>query len=116
MTIPSGLTRSDVTVSLDYETFGKAKFTLRNKTGKKLSTVIGETKGNPIYLKTTPKGADPTGPGYQMVIIHGVTEIIKNRPYREHEDMVQNGRIVALFYVIDDPAEKKEVLAASGVQ
>jgi len=90
MTIPPGLTRADVTVTLDYIDISKAKFTLRDKTGKKLTTVIGKTKGNPIYLRTTPKRADPIAPGYQMVVIHGITEIIKNRPYREHGNMVQN--------------------------
>jgi hypothetical protein len=116
VTIPPGLTRADVTVTLDFYTLGQAKFTLRDKTGKKLTTVTGKTKGNPIYLKTTPKGPDPTGSAYELVVINGLTEIMECRPYREHENMVQNGRIVALFYVIDDPAIKEEVLAGRGVQ
>jgi hypothetical protein len=116
MAIPPGLTRADVTVTLDFYTLGQARFTLRDKTGKKRTTVTGKTKGNPIYLKATPKGPDPTVPGYELVVINGVTEIMKCRPYREHENMVQNGRIVALFYVIDDPAIREELLGEGGVQ
>jgi hypothetical protein len=118
VTIPPGLTRADVSVTLDFYTMGQAKFTLRDKTGKELTTVTGKTKGNPVYLKTTPQGPDPSprGPGYELVVINGVTEIMECRPYREHENMVQNGRIVALFYVVDDPTITKELLAGRGVQ
>jgi hypothetical protein len=35
---------------------------------------------------------------------------MRARPYAAHENMEQNGRIVALFYVTDDPAVKKELL------
>ena len=112
VTIPPGLTRADVSVTLDFYTLGQAQFTLRDKNGKKLTTVTGKTKGDPIYLKTTPHG----GNGYELVIINGVTEIIECRPYREHENMVQNGNIVALFYVVDAPAVRKELLAGRGAQ
>jgi len=116
VTIPSGVTRADVTVTLDFYTGGLANFTVRDRTGKKLTTVVGRTKGNPIYLKTTPKGPDPTSPSYELVVINGVTEILECRPYEANENMEQNGEIVALFYVIDDPAIRKEFLAGSGVQ
>lgn len=111
VTIPPGLTRSDVTVTLDYITGTRANFTIRDRTGKKLARVSGKTKGGPVSLKTIPLGYDPRIEGYQLVVINGVTEIIGDRPYREHEGMVQNGRIVALFYVIDDPAFSREILA-----
>jgi hypothetical protein len=114
--IPPGVTRADVFVTLDYIGISQAKFTLRDKTGKKLATVHGKTKGGPIYLKTTPQGSDPGSPGYQLVVINGVTEIMECRPYRAHQNMEQNGRIVALFYVVDDPAITKEVLAGRGVK
>jgi hypothetical protein len=112
VTIPPGLTRADVIITLDFYTLGQAKFTVRNKAGKKLTTSTGKTAGNPIDLKTTPPGADPRIEGYELVVIDGVTEIIGCRPYRDHENMVQNGRIVALFYVMDDPAIREAVLAA----
>jgi hypothetical protein len=116
MAIPPGLTRADVSVTVDYYTFGQAIFTLRNKHGEKLTAVNGKTKGNPIDLKTITQEPNPGDLGYQLVVIKGVTEVIENRPYREHENMVENGRIVALFYVIDDPAVKKELLAGGGKQ
>ena len=109
---PSGFTRSDVSVTLDFYTPGPAKFTLRDKSGKKLATVTGEVKGEPIYLKTPP---DPLTPAYEIVVINGVAEIMECIPYRENANMVQNGRIVALFKVIDDPSLKKELLAGRGV-
>ena len=99
VTIPPGLTRADVSVTLDFMGIKQARFTLRDKNGKKLATVTGEAKGDPVYLTTTPRG---TGTGYQLVVINGVTEIMECIPYREHANMVQNGRIVALFYVVDD--------------
>ena len=112
VTIPPGLTRADVSVTLDYYTLGQAKFTVRDKNGKKLTAVTGKTKGDPIYLKPTPHG----GNGYDLVAISGVTEIIECRPYKAHENMVQNGEIVALFYVVDDPTISKELLAGRAVQ
>jgi hypothetical protein len=114
--IPPGLTRADVSVTLDYIGISQAKFTMRDKHGKKLTTVNGKTKGNPIDLKTITQEPNPGDLGYQLVVIKGVTEVIENRPYREHENMVENGRIVALFYVIDDPAIREELLAGKGKQ
>jgi hypothetical protein len=109
--IPPGLTRADVSLTLDYHTLGKAKFTLRDLNGKKLATVVGMAQGSSRYLSTAPRSHDLTVPAYDVVVINGVTEVIKDRPYQEHENMVQNGRIVALFYVVDDPAIKEEILA-----
>ena len=50
------------------------------------------------------KTKKPLAPsGYDRIVTeNGVTEIIKLKPYREHENMEQNGIPVALFYVIDD--------------
>jgi hypothetical protein len=112
MATPSGFTRDDVSVTLDFYTPGPAEFTLRDKNGRKLATVTGEVKGDPIYLKTPP---DPLTPAYEIVVINGVTEILECIPYRDNANMVQNGRIVALFKVVDDPALKKELLAGRGV-
>jgi hypothetical protein len=108
MTVPPGLTRADVSVTLDFYTLGQAKFTLRDKNGKKLITVTGKTTGNPIDLA-------PSDRAYQLVVINGVTEIMQCIPYRDNANMVQNGRIVALFYVIDNPALLNKLLAGRGV-
>jgi hypothetical protein len=116
VSIPPGLTRADVSVTLDYIGISTARFTLRDNTGKKLTTVYGKTKGNVVYLKTVTQEPDPRSLSYQLVVINGVTEILENKPYREHENTVQNGKIVALFYVIDDPEIREEHLAGRGVK
>jgi hypothetical protein len=107
--IPPGLTRPDVSVTLDYHTGPKAKFTVQDRNGKKVATATGRT-----YYSTP--GSRPAYPDYDVIITNGITEVVKLRPYKEHDNMVQNGRIVALFYVIDDPVIKNEVLASKGMQ
>jgi len=89
-----------------------AIFTLKDKNGKQLSKVKGKVRdSSPLYLKSCPdRRLDSDCPSYEVITAKGITEIIRNRPYREHENMEQNGEIVALFYVIDDPAVKKELL------
>jgi len=72
LAIPPGLTRADVSVTLDFYTMGQAKFTLRDKTGKKLTTVTGKTKGDPMYLRTTPQAPAPRRPVYALVVINGI--------------------------------------------
>jgi hypothetical protein len=104
MTLPPGLTRTDVSVTLNLYAPLRgpdAKFVLTDGEGKKLAEVKGKTK------ELAPSSY------YQIVTEKGITEIIKLKPYREHENMEQNGRAVALFYVIDDPAVRKELLAGS---
>ena len=93
VTLPPGLTRTDVSVTLNLYAPLKgpdAKFVLADRKGKKLAEVKGRTTRltSPTY--------------YRIVTQNGATEIIKLRPYRQHENMEQNGRVVALFYVIDD--------------
>jgi hypothetical protein len=76
-----------------------ATFSLTDATGKKLAEVKGRTK------ELTPSMY------YRISTEKGITEIIKLKPYQEHENMEQNGIPVARFYVIDDPAVVKEVLS-----
>ena len=104
MTIPPGLTRADVSVTVDFYTFGRARFTLREKNGKKLATVTGKTKGNPLYLKSTPQEPAPRRPVYELVVISGVTEIMENR------------RADSTIYITDDPGIRDELLAGNLVQ
>lgn len=79
LTLPPGLTRKDVSVTLNlYLPLRRgpdAKFILRDKKGKKLAEVTGN---NATLLRS-----------------------IELVPYREHADMEQNGRAAALFYVTD---------------
>ena len=121
LTLPPGLSRADVSVTLNYYTalpgISDAKFILQDRKGKKLAEIKGKVMNPyPLYLGSCPNRLDPGCPGYEFVDVNGVIEIIKNRPYREHENMEQNGRIVALFYVIDDPAVRKELLAGGAGQ
>jgi hypothetical protein len=111
MELPPGLTRADVSVTVDYHTLGPAKFILRDKKGKKLAEIKGKViNQSPLYLKSCTQRSYLVCPGYEVVEVNGITEIIKNVPYIEHANMEQNGRVVALFYVIDDPAVRKEIL------
>ena len=112
MAIPSGFTRDDVSVNLDLYTLGSAEFTLRDKKGKTLATVTGKVQGDPVQLKTQP---DPSTPCYGIVVINGATEIMECIPYRGDAGMEQNGRLISLFKVVDDPALRNQVLANRGV-
>jgi hypothetical protein len=101
ITLPTGLRRSDVSVTLNLYTplvGPDAKFVLTDRKGKKLAEVKGKTKE---LIPST---------YYRISTEKGITEIIKLKPYREHENMEQNGVPVALFYVIDDPAVEKGLL------
>jgi len=96
MTLPPGLTRTDVSVVLNLSappTGADAKLVLTDRRGKKLTTV----KGRSI------RGSSSTT--LQILTENGVTDTIKLKPYREHDDMEHNGRAVALFYVIDDESK-----------
>jgi hypothetical protein len=102
ITLPTGLTRSDVSVTLNLYTplFGPdAKFVLTDRKGKTLAEVKGRTKE--LNQSTY----------YRISTEKGTTELIKLKPYRDHENMEQNGIPVAQFYVIDDPAVEKELLS-----
>jgi hypothetical protein len=113
VTIPPGLTRADVSVTLDEIGPSESKFTVRDKKGKKLTTLKGKEKESSIYVEAPPQRRhDASNPAYGLVTINGVTEVIMYRPYREHENMVQDGKIVALFYVIDDPAIRQKLLTS----
>ena len=102
VTLPPGLTRSDVSITLNLYAPLRgpdAKFVLTDRKGKKLAEVKGKTKELAPSMY------------YQIVTEKDITEIIKLKPYREHENMEQNGIAVAQFYVIDDPAVRKKLLA-----
>jgi len=104
ISLPPGLTRADVSVTLNLYAPLRgpdATFVLSDRKGKDLEEVKGKTK------EITPLI-------YRIVTEMGITEIVKLKPYREHEHMEQDGRAVALFYVIDEPALEKELLAVPG--
>ncbi len=101
-TVPPGLTRTDVSVTLNFYTSPlrgpDAKFILKDRNGKKLAAVKGRTKElSPLTCR--------------VVTEKGAAEVIRLKPYRRNDNMEENGTPVALFYVIDDPAEETESLA-----
>lgn len=101
--LPPGLTRTDVSVPLNYYTkpFGDdAKFILKDRKGKKLAEINGKVKNlYPLHLKNPPQGFDPGYPAYEVVVVNGITEIMEHR------------KPEPIFYVTDDPAVRKEILA-----
>jgi hypothetical protein len=94
-TLPPGLSRSDVTVTMNYYVKGSARtatFVLRNKKKDKLSEVSGTEAGlEPLKLKNPPSGFPPGYPGYEIISVNGITEIIEHR------------RMEPIFYITDDP-------------
>jgi hypothetical protein len=98
MTIPPGLARTDVSVTLDYYTMGEATFIMREKAGKKLVKMSGKTIGTPRYLKSRSQGPGQQYPVYQLVAINGVIEIMEHR------------RLEPIVYITDDPAIREECL------
>lgn len=103
ITLPPGLTRIDVSVTMNYyiSPVGRdAKFILKDSKGKKLAVITGKEKGlSPLELRNPPQGFDPGYPAYEVIVVGGVTEIIEHR------------KMEPIFYVNDDPAVRKAALA-----
>jgi hypothetical protein len=77
-----------------------ATFILRDKKEKILAKVDGKEKGlEPLHLKNSPNGIHPGYPAYEVITVNGITEIIEHR------------KAEPIFYVIDDPAVRKELFA-----
>jgi hypothetical protein len=103
VTLPPGLTRADASLTMSYYVWPwgrSATFILRDKKGQILSKVSGREKGlEPLQLKNPTKGFPPGYPAFEVITTHGITEII------EHKKMEP------IFYINDDPAVRKELLA-----
>lgn len=100
MLLPPGLTRKDVSVTLNYYASLRGpdvKFIVRDRKGKKLA----EVKGN---SRPYPDG--------NIVVINGITEVLALVPCARHECYVQDGNVIALFYVVDKPRERNEIWTA----
>jgi len=102
-TPPPGLARTDVSVTLNYYTkpLGfDAKLSLKDRKGKKLAVINGKVKNlYPLELKNPPPGFDRGYPAYEVVVANGITEIMEHR------------KMEPIFYVVDDPAVREEILA-----
>lgn len=94
--LPPGLSRSDVTVVMNYyvKSSGRTStFILLDSKRQKLAEVKGTQKGfEPLQLKTPPSGFPPDYPSYEIVTVNGITEIIEHR------------QMEPIFYITDDPA------------
>ena len=96
--LPPGLTRKDVSVDMNTYTVLRGpdvKFIVRDKKGKKLAEVSGNSRPHPDD---------------NIVAINGITEVLALVPCGPHQGYVQDGHIVALFYVVDGPLERNEIL------
>lgn len=102
--LPSGLSRSDVTVTMSYyvKSSGRtAEFSLQNASKKKLVEIVGTLQGSaPMRLRgASASGGSSDYPMYERVTVNGVTEVVEHR------------RLEPVFYIVDDP----QVLAQLGV-
>jgi hypothetical protein len=91
MVLPPGLTREDVTVTMNYYTPPRARFILKDRKGKKLAQVTGKLKNQAPWSESYPH--------YKAVVVNGTTEIIEHR------------KMEPIFYVNDDPAVRERVLS-----
>src|SRR5258708_21306476 len=99
--LPPGLTRKDV--SVDMNTYvplrgPDVKFIVRDRKGKKLAEVKGNSRPYPHD---------------NIVVINGITEVLALIPCGVHQCYVQDGHVVALFYVVVKPPESNKYLTAS---
>ena len=101
-----GLTRADVSVTMNYHTLPIADFILKDKNGKILTKVRGKVRNlEPLHLKALPPGSwEPGRPAFEIITVNGTTEIIEHKK-RE-----------PIFYVSDDPAFRKELLGREGLK
>ena len=89
---PPGLTRDDVSVTMDYYSLllDDARFRLKDRNGKTIAKVTGKTKCNYRFSGY---------PSYIVVVVNGAPEIMEHR------------KMEPIFYVTDDPAVRKEHFA-----
>jgi hypothetical protein len=95
ITLPAGLTRADVSLTMSYYTkpwpWGwDTTFILKDAKGQVLTKVYGKDKH-------PPPGFPPGYPGYEIITVNGITDIIEHR------------KMEPIFYVTDDPAVWKEL-------
>ena len=99
--LPAGLSRTDVTVTMDYyiPPWGRiAVFIMLDKQGHKLAKVTGKQKDySPNELKNPLLGFPSGYPSYEIITVDGVTDIIEHR------------KMEPIFYVTDDPNIWKEL-------
>jgi len=93
-TIPPGLERADVTVTMDYYTVlwgNDARFTFKGINGKEFAKVSGEMTNLCPYMPDPSQRSRFVYPQYVAITANGITDIM------EHKKMEP------IFYVSDDP-------------
>jgi hypothetical protein len=99
ITLPPGLTRADVSITMSYYTWGSAGFVLQDAKGQTLEKVDEMVKCQNFHLKNPPQGFPPGYPSYAVITVKGTTEMIEHR------------KMEPVFYITDDPAVWKEYRA-----
>ncbi len=103
ITLPAGLTRADVSVTLIYYTGTHTKFILKDKKGNNLAEIDGKATSRYPLLLRKPQQEGDRDPPYEVVVANGITEVIEHK------------RMEPIFYVNDDPAVRKALLTAPWV-
>ncbi len=90
--VPLGMTRDQLTVSLDLYTKFHATARLMDGQGHVLSKASGRVNEDTRALEGRPEGFKFKYPLYEVITINGITQVIEHR------------RMEPIFYVNDDPA------------
>ena len=97
ITLPRGLTRSDVSIKMSYFTWPGAGFVLQDAKGQTLEKVDGKVKCSDFRMKNPPPEFPPGYyPRYTEIVVKGTSELIEHR------------KMEPVFYITDDPAVWKE--------
>ena len=101
-TLPSGVQRDSVNVTLVYYTAPLsgppvATVTLRGSGGQTLSEVVATLRGDPQSLQPDSGSGRIPYPMYEVLTADGVTEVIEHR------------RMEPIFYITDDPEVRRRL-------
>jgi hypothetical protein len=99
--VPEGMSRNEINVTMDYYiglNGREAVFKLYGKGSSiYLQKAIGSQRGDhPLKLMKPPPGFPKHYPGYEVITVNGITDIIEHR------------KMEPIFYVTDDPSIWKE--------
>jgi len=100
--LPTGLTRSQASVRLDYYNMPwgrRATFKLFGPSHELLSKVTGTQDGDePKLLRVQPPGYPAGYPAYEVISVNGITDIIEHR------------KMEPIFYVSENPTVWAELI------
>jgi hypothetical protein len=103
ITLPSGLTRADVSITMNYyvKPWGSsARFILQDSKKQVLEKAEGKVRcKEPFQLNNHPQGFASGYPSYEVITVNGMNEIIEHR------------KMEPIFYITDDAAVWKQYSA-----